>query len=50
MERAFPRGVRRDEARANKDYATSDEIRARLTEIGYEVSDSPGGTEVRRRA
>jgi len=40
---------RRDEARAARDYATSDEMRARLESMGYEVSDAPAGTKVRRR-
>jgi len=40
---------RRDEARAARDYASSDEMRARLESMGYEVSDAPAGTKVRRR-
>jgi len=36
--------LQRDEARANKDFATSDTLRAKLEEMGYEVSDSPNGT------
>jgi len=39
----------RDEARAAKDYARSDALRDRLTEMGYEVKDTPNGTELRRR-
>jgi cysteinyl-tRNA synthetase len=38
-----------DAARASKDYATSDQIRAQLAEMGYEVMDTPGGTKVRPR-
>jgi cysteinyl-tRNA synthetase len=40
----------RDEARTAKDFARSDEIRDRLTEIGWEVMDTPEGTKVRPRA
>ena len=39
----------RDEARKNKDYKLSDEIRDRLTEIGYIVKDTPNGTEVEKK-
>jgi cysteinyl-tRNA synthetase len=39
----------RDEARAARDFARSDEIRDRLAAMGYEVMDTPGGTRVRRR-
>jgi cysteinyl-tRNA synthetase len=38
----------RDEARAAKDYARSDEIRDRLQAIGLEVMDTAEGTKVRR--
>ena len=37
----------RDEARAAKDFARSDEIRDRLTEMGWEVMDTDAGTRVR---
>ncbi len=37
----------RDEARAAKDFARSDEIRVRLQEMGLEVMDTPQGTKVR---
>jgi cysteinyl-tRNA synthetase len=37
----------RDEARAGKDYARSDEIRDRLIGMGWEVMDQAGGTKVR---
>jgi cysteinyl-tRNA synthetase len=40
---------RRDAARADRDYATSDAIRTRLTGMGLEVMDTPEGTRVRRR-
>jgi cysteinyl-tRNA synthetase len=38
-----------DEARAAKDYATSDRIRDRLSAMGLEVMDTPDGTAVRPR-
>jgi cysteinyl-tRNA synthetase len=38
----------RDEARAAKDYARSDEIRDRLQAMGLEVMDTAEGTKVRR--
>jgi cysteinyl-tRNA synthetase len=37
----------RDEARRQKDYARSDEIRDRLTALGWEVMDTSEGTKVR---
>jgi cysteinyl-tRNA synthetase len=37
----------RDVARAAKDFAKADEIRARLAEMGWEVMDLPDGTTVR---
>ncbi len=40
----------RDAARAGKDYATSDRIRAQLEAMGLEVMDTPEGTRVRRRS
>jgi cysteinyl-tRNA synthetase len=39
----------RDEARAARNFAKSDEIRDRLTELGLEVMDTAEGTRVRRR-
>jgi cysteinyl-tRNA synthetase len=39
----------RDAARAEKDYARSDELRERLQEMGLEVMDTPEGTRVRPR-
>jgi cysteinyl-tRNA synthetase len=37
----------RDSARASRDFDRSDEIRARLTEMGWEVMDTDAGTRVR---
>ena len=37
----------RDEAREAKDYATSDDLRERLSALGLEVMDTPEGTKVR---
>ena len=37
----------RDEARARKDFGRSDEIRDRLTQMGWEVMDTDTGTRVR---
>ncbi|HXF72734.1 MAG TPA: cysteine--tRNA ligase [Actinomycetota bacterium] len=39
----------RDAARRRRDFATSDAIRARLVEMGFEVQDTAGGTVVRPR-
>ena len=39
----------RDGARARKDYAAGDAIRARLEAMGLEVTDTPAGTAVRPR-
>jgi cysteinyl-tRNA synthetase len=35
---------KRDEAKASKDFATSDQIRNELIALGYEVVDTPEGT------
>ena len=40
----------RDAARADKDYARSDELRERLQSMGVEVMDGAEGTSIRRRA
>ena len=40
----------RDEARARRDYASSDDIRNRLIEMGLEVMDTAEGTTVRPRS
>jgi cysteinyl-tRNA synthetase len=37
----------RDAARASKDFAMGDEIRERLSSLGWEVMDTPEGTKVR---
>ena len=34
---------RRAAARADKDFATADRLRDRLAELGWRVTDSPGG-------
>src|SRR5438874_3886015 len=39
----------RDEARAKRDFETSDRIRDELTAMGWEVMDTSEGTKVRRR-
>jgi cysteinyl-tRNA synthetase len=41
--------AQRDEARASKDYATSDRIRNELASMGLEVMDTAEGTKVRPR-
>jgi cysteinyl-tRNA synthetase len=41
--------VERDQARAAKDFARSDEMRDRLQAMGLEVMDTPEGTKVRPR-
>lgn len=37
----------RDEARVNKDYATSDALRDELIAAGYSVEDTPAGTRIK---
>ena len=39
----------RDVAREKKDWALADSLRDQLIELGYEVADTPQGTELRRR-
>jgi cysteinyl-tRNA synthetase len=39
----------RDAARDAKDWALADSLRDQLIELGYEVADTPAGTELRRR-
>ncbi|HEV3227503.1 MAG TPA: cysteine--tRNA ligase [Acidimicrobiales bacterium] len=41
--------IERDEARAAKDWSRADALRDELVAIGYEVADTPAGTEIRRR-
>lgn len=38
----------RDDARANKNFAKSDELRGRLEALGYSVKDTKQGTEIRK--
>jgi cysteinyl-tRNA synthetase len=40
---------RRDEERETKNWAAADALRDELVEMGYEVADTPAGTELRRR-
>lgn len=40
----------RNAARKAKDWAKSDELRAKLVAMGYEVGDGPQGTTVKSRA
>ena len=46
---ALELATRRDEARATKDWAAADALRDELVALGYEVADTPAGTELRRR-
>ncbi len=41
-------GRRRDLARADRDFATSDRLRAEIGELGYVVEDTSAGTRIRR--
>lgn len=38
----------RDIARSNKDFAKSDELRDKIKDLGYEVLDTPDGTEIKK--
>ncbi len=38
----------RDNARAEKDFAKSDELRAKIESLGFEVKDTPEGTRVKK--
>jgi cysteinyl-tRNA synthetase len=40
---------RRATARAARDFATADELRARIADAGYDVTDGPDGQGLRRR-
>ena len=46
---ALALAARRDEARADKDWATADALRDQLVALGYEVADSPEGTRITKR-
>ncbi|MGH9138815.1 MAG: cysteine--tRNA ligase [Acidimicrobiales bacterium] len=48
-EEALALAAQRDEARAARDYATSDALRSQLQAMGYEVADTPDGTKLRRK-
>ena len=39
----------RDQARNQKDWATSDQLRKKLEEMGYEVKDTKEGTRVSKK-
>jgi cysteinyl-tRNA synthetase len=39
----------RDHLRAEKDYASADGLRARIEAAGFEVRDTPAGTQVVRK-
>jgi cysteinyl-tRNA synthetase len=41
--------ARRATARAARDFATADELRARIADAGYDVTDGPDGQGLRRR-
>ncbi len=41
--------TRRDEARINKNWNLSDELRTEIEKLGYEVKDTPNGTQVVRK-
>jgi cysteinyl-tRNA synthetase len=41
-------GRRRDQARASRDFATADLLRAEIEELGYIVEDTSAGTRIRR--
>src|SRR4051812_42888791 len=46
---ALDLAAQRDAARASKDWALADSLRDQLIELGYEVADTPNGTELRKR-
>jgi cysteinyl-tRNA synthetase len=46
---ALALAAERDDARAAKDWARADAIRDQLVAMGYEVADTPAGTQLRRR-
>jgi cysteinyl-tRNA synthetase len=41
-------GHRRDRARAERDFATADALRAEIVALGYAVEDTSSGTRIRR--
>ncbi len=41
--------VKREEARANRDFEQADAIRGKLQEMGWEIKDTAGGTQVKRQ-
>ena len=40
---------RRQEARANRNYAEADALRDRIAALGYEVKDTPEGSKINKR-
>jgi cysteinyl-tRNA synthetase len=46
---ALALAAERDAARAAKEWSRADAIRDQLVAMGYEVADTPGGTQLRRR-
>ena len=45
-EEAVALAERRQQARAEKDWATADQMRDELAQLGYTVKDTPDGIEV----
>jgi len=41
-------GLRRDQARAERDFAAADGLREEIVALGFVVEDTPGGTRIRR--
>jgi cysteinyl-tRNA synthetase len=39
----------REQARADKDFTKSDELRAEINKLGYEVKDTEGGQKVSKK-
>ena len=39
----------RDQARGDKDFAKSDELRVQIESLGFEVMDTPEGTKVEKK-
>ncbi len=51
QDQALPEAVQklvaaRQQARQNKDFATSDQLRAEIEALGYQVQDTPDGMNV----